>query len=72
MKSEAKIAIVTGAGTGIGRSTTISLLREGYSVVLAGRRKKPWNPRSKNPETMVRGLWFAPRTWAIRIQYWHC
>ena len=41
MKSEAKIAIVTGAGTGIGRSTTISLLREGYSVVLAGRRKEP-------------------------------
>ena len=41
MKSEAKIAIVTGAGTGIGHSTTISLLREGYSVVLAGRRKEP-------------------------------
>jgi len=41
MKSESKIAIVTGAGTGIGRSTTISLLREGYSVVLAGRRKEP-------------------------------
>ena len=41
MKSEAKIAIVTGAGTGIGRSTALALLRDGYSVVLAGRSKEP-------------------------------
>jgi NAD(P)-dependent dehydrogenase (short-subunit alcohol dehydrogenase family) len=33
-----KIAIVTGAGSGIGRAVAIGLLQEGYSVVLAGRR----------------------------------
>ena len=33
-----KVAIVTGAGTGIGKCTAIALLREGYSVILAGRR----------------------------------
>ena len=33
-----KVAIVTGAGTGIGRCTALALLRDGYSVVLAGRR----------------------------------
>jgi NAD(P)-dependent dehydrogenase (short-subunit alcohol dehydrogenase family) len=33
-----KIAIVTGAGTGIGRAVAVGLLDEGYSVVLAGRR----------------------------------
>ena len=33
-----KVAIVTGAGSGIGKRTTLALLEEGYSVVLAGRR----------------------------------
>ncbi len=32
-----KIAIITGAGSGIGRATTILLARSGYQVVLAGR-----------------------------------
>lgn len=33
-----KVAIVTGAGTGIGKHTTLALLKDGYSVALAGRR----------------------------------
>ena len=33
-----KTAIVTGAGSGIGRATTITLLHAGFNVVLAGRR----------------------------------
>jgi NAD(P)-dependent dehydrogenase (short-subunit alcohol dehydrogenase family) len=33
-------AIVTGAGSGIGRATTLALLGQGYSVALAGRRKE--------------------------------
>jgi NAD(P)-dependent dehydrogenase (short-subunit alcohol dehydrogenase family) len=33
-----KIAIVTGAGSGIGKAVAIALAHEGYSVVLAGRR----------------------------------
>lgn len=36
-----KIALVTGAGTGIGRATSLALLRAGYGVVLAGRRSEP-------------------------------
>ena len=36
-----KVAIVTGAGTGIGRAVTLALLQEGYSVALAGRRVEP-------------------------------
>jgi len=34
-----KVAVVTGAGSGVGRSVSLALLAEGYSVVLAGRRK---------------------------------
>ena len=35
-----KVAIVTGAGTGIGKCAALALLREGYCVVLAGRSKE--------------------------------
>jgi len=42
-----KVAVVTGAGSGIGRSVATALLRRGYAVVLAGRRKD-------NLETAVR------------------
>lgn len=40
-KKPARIAIVTGAGTGIGRSAALALLADGWSVVLAGRRPEP-------------------------------
>jgi NAD(P)-dependent dehydrogenase (short-subunit alcohol dehydrogenase family) len=36
-----KVAIVTGAGSGIGKAAALALLKEGYSVVFAGRRKEP-------------------------------
>ena len=35
-----KTAIVTGAGTGIGKATALAFLREGWSVALAGRRQE--------------------------------
>ncbi len=41
MDSIGKVAIVTGAGTGIGKETALALLKEGYSVTLSGRRKEP-------------------------------
>jgi NAD(P)-dependent dehydrogenase (short-subunit alcohol dehydrogenase family) len=34
-----KVAVVTGAGTGIGRAVALALMREGYATVLAGRRQ---------------------------------
>ena len=35
----AKIAIVTGAGTGVGRGAALALMKAGFTVVLAGRRR---------------------------------
>jgi len=35
-----KIAVVTGAGSGIGRAVAVELLRTGWSVALAGRRRE--------------------------------
>ena len=37
--SSEKVAIVTGAGTGIGKHAALALARDGYAVALAGRRK---------------------------------
>jgi len=40
MSASGRVAIVTGAGTGIGKAAALALLREGYRVVLAGRRRE--------------------------------
>lgn len=41
MNEITKTAIVTGAGSGVGKAAALALLAEGYNVVLAGRRIEP-------------------------------
>jgi NAD(P)-dependent dehydrogenase (short-subunit alcohol dehydrogenase family) len=36
-----KVALVTGAGTGVGKAVAMALMEEGYALVLSGRRKEP-------------------------------
>jgi NAD(P)-dependent dehydrogenase (short-subunit alcohol dehydrogenase family) len=40
MANASRIAVITGAGTGIGKASALALMRHGWSVVLAGRRKE--------------------------------
>lgn len=42
-----KIAIVTGGGSGIGRAVAIALYKDGWSIVLAGRREKQLTETAK-------------------------
>jgi NAD(P)-dependent dehydrogenase (short-subunit alcohol dehydrogenase family) len=39
--AQEKVALVTGAGTGVGKAVALALLGTGYAVALAGRRKEP-------------------------------
>jgi NAD(P)-dependent dehydrogenase (short-subunit alcohol dehydrogenase family) len=53
-----KIAMVTGAGSGIGKCVAITLAQNGYAVVLAGRRKEPLEAaalevKQANSQTLV-------------------
>jgi NAD(P)-dependent dehydrogenase (short-subunit alcohol dehydrogenase family) len=41
MSTHDKVAVVTGAGTGIGKAVAVTLLKNGYRVALAGRRPEP-------------------------------
>jgi NAD(P)-dependent dehydrogenase (short-subunit alcohol dehydrogenase family) len=44
------VAIVTGSGSGIGKHVALALLREGYAVVLTGRRREPLEATAREGE----------------------
>jgi NAD(P)-dependent dehydrogenase (short-subunit alcohol dehydrogenase family) len=56
MGAHNKIAIVTGAGSGIGKSVALTLLKDGYSVALAGRRKDALEQTVKESGAGTRAL----------------
>jgi NAD(P)-dependent dehydrogenase (short-subunit alcohol dehydrogenase family) len=49
MSTTQKIAVVTGAGTGVGKAAALALMNKGFTVVLTGRRK------DKLDETLAEG-----------------
>ena len=56
MATQNKIAIVTGAGSGVGKAATLTLLKAGYSVALAGRRKDALDQVAKESGAGARAL----------------
>ena len=56
MDSSGKVAIVTGAGSGIGRSVALAFLKDGYRVALAGRRKDKLDETAKDSGAGERAL----------------
>ncbi len=61
MGTNEKIAVVTGAGSGIGRAVALTLQKSGYSVVLAGRRSSELTKTAKS-ETSDGGQMFPVPT----------
>ncbi len=47
VRSEQRVAVITGAGSGIGRATVIAFLKDGYRVGMAGRRGSALNDTIK-------------------------
>jgi NAD(P)-dependent dehydrogenase (short-subunit alcohol dehydrogenase family) len=47
MAEQQKVALVTGAGSGVGRAAALALMKAGYAVVLAGRRKEALEETAK-------------------------
>jgi NAD(P)-dependent dehydrogenase (short-subunit alcohol dehydrogenase family) len=56
MGSNNRVAIVTGAGTGIGKSAALALLKDGYCVALVGRRKEPLDRTAADSGAAARTL----------------
>src|SRR5205809_200934 len=59
MAATQKIAMVTGAGTGVGRACALALMKAGYTVVLAGRR------RDKLEEVAKEGAAFGGKSLSV-------
>ena len=60
MASSNRTALVTGAGTGVGRAVALALLRDGYRVAICGRRREPLEQTAKEAGANGRNALIVP------------
>jgi len=60
MNSVARVAVVTGAGSGIGREAALALLKEGYAVALAGRHREALEQTASDGKATGSGALVVP------------
>jgi NAD(P)-dependent dehydrogenase (short-subunit alcohol dehydrogenase family) len=60
MSSHSKVALVTGAGSGIGKTVTLALLADGYRVVLAGRHRETLEQTLREAGSAGNRAWVFP------------
>lgn len=56
MNVHGKVALVTGAGSGIGRAVAMTLMQNGYAVTLAGRRRERLEATARDAAATVSSL----------------
>ena len=56
MSTQGKIALVTGGGSGVGRSAAQGLIKAGYTVIVTGRRAEPLNETLEQANALDRTL----------------
>ncbi len=50
MNTHNKVALITGGGTGIGKATALAFIKDGYRVVITGRRQQPLDETLKEAQ----------------------
>lgn len=60
MSTEKMVAIVTGAGAGVGKHSALALLEAGWAVVLAGRRREPLEQTAEEGKTFGQPVLVVP------------
>ncbi len=61
-KAGSKVALITGAGSGVGKAAALALAGAGWSVALVGRREEPLREVAKAARPPASGRSSAPAT----------
>ena len=64
----AKVAVITGAGSGVGKATALAFLKDGWNVALAGRRKDALEKTAQESGAAERALCVPPHQFLLGFE----